>query len=83
METGWLVSIILGVVLAVVVIAVVIWVIMRRQGQHELMTTPPVEHETPSEHEKHSLSQHVNDRWDSLLSSWEQEHTQHTPSARE
>lgn len=73
METGWVVSIVLGVVLALVVVAVVIWVVMRRSGRQDVLLEPPIQHETISEHEAHSLSQRTNDRWDALLRSWEEE----------
>ena len=73
METGWVVSIVLGVVLGVLVIAVVIWVVLRRQGRSEALHQPLRENETLSEHDAHSLSKHVNDRWDALLRSWEEE----------
>lgn len=74
MDTGWVVSIVLGVVLAVVVVAIVIWVVLRRSGRQEVLLEPPTPNETVSEHEAHSLSQHTNDRWDALLRSWEEEH---------
>lgn len=80
METGWAVAVALGVVLAVVVLVVVIWVVVRRSGRQVDLTQPPFEPETVTEHESHSLSSRVNDRWDALLRSWEQDHGGPAPS---
>ena len=73
METGWIVSIVLGVVILVLILVIVIWVVMRRQAQTEDSMSPVTENETADEHNSHSLSKHVNDRWDRLLKSWESE----------
>jgi len=74
METGWVVSIVLGVVIVVLVVVVVVWVMLRRQGRKEEQFRPADSSETVAEHEAHSVSAHVNKRWDALLKSWEEEH---------
>lgn len=74
METGWVVSIVLGVALLVVIVAVVIWVVMRRRAFKEENANPSDSSETIQEHESHSVSTAANDRWNALLQSWEKEH---------
>lgn len=72
LDPGWITSIVLGAIIVVMIVAIVVWVFMRRKGNIENVTADH-DNETVEEHEDHSISKHVNDRWDALMKSWEEE----------